>query len=318
MKLPLLLLMSLPLDTVAAEWQRMASLPEPNGGFVTGVVDGQIFLAGGTNWEGGSKRWLDRVFTYDPARDAWRERSRLEAPLAYVIAAADADGLWIAGGSSGAATHRALRKVERDFSVRTVATCERGFVYAGGARLGDTLYIVGGSDDQARFDKITNEVHALDLRSGALKRLAELPEPAYGVGATAACGGRVFVFGGYHATGPTDFVNHASAWRFSPAENRWEPLPPMPAAHRGNTAVALDERHIFVAGGYKHDPEGFTAESFIFDTAEKKYRASKPLPHAGIVGLVQLGEHLYCLAGEDAKAHRTDAVWRIPWRALVE
>src|SRR5690606_4848031 len=95
------------------------------------------------------------------------------------------------------------------------------------------------------------------------------------------------------------------------------PLPSLPYAVRGITAAALDENHLFLAGGYKNASEGFTAEAFVFDVRTRTYRPAPPLPYSAGVGLVRAGEWLYCIGGEDQMRHRTAAFYRLRWRDLL-
>jgi len=48
------------------------------------------------------------------------------------------------------------------------------------------------------------------------------------------------------------------------------------------------------------------------------YRKAIPLPYAAMVGLVKMGEHVYCLGGEDKKQSRTDKFFRIPVADLLK
>ena len=98
---------------------------------------------------------------------------------------------------------------------------------------------------------------------------------------------------------------------------RWEKLAPLPYAVRGLTACALDGRRILLAGGYKNDAEEFTDEAFVYDINTGKYTPTQPLPYKAMVSLVKVGDWIYCLGGEDRKKHRTDAVFRIKWKELL-
>ena len=84
---------------------------------------------------------------------------------------------------------------------------------------------------------------------------------------------------------------------------------------RGLNSCVLDERHIFLAGGYKED---FTDEAFIYDTETDSYFKTAPLPYRGMVSLIKNGDNLYCLGGEDKMRHRSDLAYRIPWKALLQ
>lgn len=297
-----------------AAWEKLPPLPEPNGGFICGAFGEGIVIAGGTNWQDGAKRWLDRIWIFEPGRNAWRAGGRLPSPVGYAAFGQTPDGLWFAGGSSGTQTHAALSLLDDKFAVKHIAALAPRFVYGASALLGGKLYVIGGSQeqDQAKLGTMTNACFAIGLNSGRTTRLADLPVPAFVSGAAAACGRRLFVFGGARwDAGAGAQANLSGAFAFTPTENRWQELQPLPSPNRGLTALALDERHILIAGGYKNDAEEFTDEAFIFATARGEYLPAKPLPYRALVALVKSGGFIYCLGGEDRKKQRTDACFRI-------
>ena len=296
----------------AAGWEKRAPLPEPAGGFAAGAIQGRIVTLGGVTWRGDTKVWLDRIWSYDPAANTWTDQGRFEAPLGYPVIGYDRDAFWIAGGSSGPASHRALWRIDASRRPRRVAELDRPFVIAAGARLGESLYVVGGTDDQAQTDHLTNAAYAIDLRSGRTTRLPDYPEAGLITGTAAAARGMVCVFGGARwDAAAKGVVNHATAHAYLPREQRWQALPPLPYPVRGLAAVALDDRFILVAGGYRTAEIGFVTDALRFDAQTKTYAPAPPLPYAAMVTLVADGEWVYCLGGEDRMRHRTDAVYRI-------
>ncbi|MGH8018402.1 MAG: Kelch repeat-containing protein [Opitutaceae bacterium] len=301
------------------EWARVADLPEANGGFVCAAVDGEIVVAGGTNWQADVKLWLDGIWAYNPSRDAWRTFERLESPVAYAAGGNDAGAQCFAGGTSGKYTHRWLWRWELGPSVKRVAAIDAGLVHASGVLVSDKLYTIGGTDDQARLDHSTNAFRAIDLRTGQSERLADYPETGFIVGAAAACGDRIFVFGGarWDATNQ-QVMNLATANVYTLSTGRWSSLKPLSSSNRGISALALDETHILLAGGFKGDAEGFSSEVCVFEVKGGNYRATRPLPYEAMgMGLVKAGEWLYCMGGEDRRRHRTAVVYRIRWKDLL-
>ena len=306
-------------QTSDASWEKLSPLPEPSGGFIGGTMDGNVVIAGGTNWKDDTKHWLDRIWVFAPGSNVWREAGRLPAPLAYAGWGETKDGLWFAGGSSGAETHTTLSRLDRQFAVKTVATIEPRVVYGASALLDGKLYLIGGAPDQVKVEAMTNACYAIDLTDGKTSRVADLPGPGFIVGAAAACGNRVFVFGGARWDATAGAVTNLSgSFAFSPAENRWQTLTPLPSANRGLTALALDDRHLLIAGGYKNDVDEFTDEAFIFDPARGEFQRTTPLPYRSLVALVRCGDFVYCLGGEDRKKHRTDACFRIRIEELLK
>ena len=302
----------------APTWEPLAPLPEPNCGFIAGDIGGNIVIAGGTNWTSDRKHWLDRIWLYEPSRNTWREAGRLAAPLAYAAFGADAQGIWFAGGSSGAETHTALSLLDRKLVVKNVIPGAPRTVYAASAMLDGILYVIGGAPAQDAHAAIARSCFALDLRTHEVAPLADLPVPGFAIGTAAACDGRIFVFGGSHwdaAAG--EVANMAGAFAWSPKEKRWSTLTPYPFPARGIASAVLDSSHIYIAGGYKNDTEEFTDQGFLFDTKTGTFRPSTPLPLRAMVSLVVAGDYVYCLGGEDRKKHRTDAAFRIRWKELL-
>ena len=304
-----------------ATWERLAPLPEPNGGFIAGVADGRLIVVGGTNWEGGHKNWLKTVTAYDPASGKWLPGAALEQPVAYGVAG-NYDGTWIVvGGTTGAAPSGVRLRLQQG---RISAESERALPYpavlAAGGVVGNEFIVMGGTGDAADLHSLSRRVLACPLRGGAVRTLPDFPGPATGIAASVVVAGELLVFGGASwSEGPGNVANHAEAYSLRPSgAGRWRTLRPCPVAVRGVAAVSLDGRHIYLAGGYRGDAEGFTDAGFIYDMKTDSYRPAAPLPIRAAVGLVKLGDYVYCLGGEDRMRHRTDAVFRIRVAALGE
>ena len=145
-----------------------------------------------------------------------------------------------------------------------------------------------------------------------MTELPPYPEAGLTTGTAVAVDGRILVFGGarWDATART-VINHAAAHAYDTRTQRWSALPPLRHANRGITAITLDPRRIYLAGGYENDDTGFVSSAVIFDPENPGYRPATPLPYAGMVTLVKVGDWVYCLGGEDRKRHRSAAVHRI-------
>jgi hypothetical protein len=79
--------------------------------------------------------------------------------------------------------------------------------------------------------------------------------------------------------------------------------------------VALDDRHIYLGGGFTES--GFTDEAFIYDVTEDSYRPAPALPYASAPHLVKSGDYIYCFGGEDRPKHRSDTANRIQIASLL-
>ncbi|MBB5030660.1 Kelch repeat-containing protein [Prosthecobacter vanneervenii] len=291
-------------------------MPEPNGGFVCGVHQGKIIIAGGTNWQGGKKNWLKAVHAYDPKERKWSQLPEMSHAIAYGTALQTADSLAWLGGSDGALSLKWLEVPEGTKSRVQIPTLPDAVVLAAGGVIGGLYLMAGGTPDAANIAGVSSKVHAVASADGRwqVTPKADYPGKPFAVAASAVAGAELFIFGGmnYDAASSAP-VNSREAYAFSPAANTWRKLQPLPLATRGMTAVALDDQHLYLAGGYTDD---FTADALIYDVKSDTYARTKALPYASMVALVKLGDYVYCLGGEDKKQSRTDKCHRIPVEAL--
>lgn len=308
------LFLSLALASSAlAQWEQLPPLPEPNGGFLGGHHGGQIVIVGGTNWEGGKKNWLSGVYTFAPEQRVWAKRHDMPSPIAYGLGFSHDSDLLLLGGSDGKQTLKIFGHANAG-KLTPQDELPSTMVLLSGGLIGERMYFVGGTDDAANLAGVTHAAYSLE--KCGLTRLADYPGKPFATAASAVVGEELFVFGGMNYDAEAKLpVNTAEAYAFSPEKNVWRKLASMAAPTRGLTAVTLDDGHIYIAGGYRED---FTAEAVIYDVKADRYRKAVPLPYAAMVGLVKMGDHVYCLGGEDKKQSRTDKFFRIPVAELLK
>jgi len=308
------------LPSLAAEWEQLPPLPEPNGGGLCGALGTKIVLVGGTNWEGGTKNWLRAIHEYDPATRTWSKVKDLqEGPVAYGTPLQNGANFAFIGGSDGKQAVKAVAIVDGiKTALQPVKDLPSAMVLAAGGSIGGEFIIVGGTDDAANVAGVQSMTHAVMVIDGhwQVRRLADFPGKPFISAGAAVVSDELCVFGGLNWDEPTkEIQNTQSAQAFSLAKNAWRSLRPLPAAVRGLSAVALDGRHIYLAGGYA---EEFRTEAFIYDVKADSYTPAKPLPYAAMVSLVVCEGHVYCLGGEDKKQSRTDKFFRIPVAELLK
>ncbi len=290
----------------------MPDLPEPNGGMSCYAVGEDIFVAGGTNWENDTKHWLAKRWRFDARENSWKPLPPLSAPLAY----AAGGGFLTAGGSDGQKTCDFILEWKADRPPQQLARLPEMVTLAGAGFADGRLFVIGGAADIANFSTVT--AHCFEWNSGSkdVQRLPDYPAGPTALVAVAAAGNKVFTFTGatWEATGK-QVVNRSAAFAFDLAARTWKPISSYPFAGRGITAVALNEKQIFLAGGFKG--EGFTDESFIYDIASDRYEAAARLPIRSMVHLVKTRDWLWVLGGEDRQKHRSAACWRIQISELL-
>jgi len=299
--------------TAHAQWEQLPPLPEPNGGFMCGHHDGKIVIAGGTNWEGGKKNWLSGVYAFDVKEQRWMKLNNMPSPIAYGLGFSHSRDLLLLGGSDGKQTLKVIghaiagRLSPEPQLPDTTVLCAGGLMPTG-------LIFVGGTNDAANLAGLSKQ--SFFLGKEGMERLPDYTGKPFAVAASAVAGDELLVFGGMNYDEATKApANSTEANAFSPEKNAWRRLRPLEVANRGLTAVVLKEGNIYLAGGYTED---FTADAVIYDVKSDSYHNARPLPYAAMVGLVKMGEHVYCLGGEDKKQSRTDKFFRIPVAELLK
>jgi N-acetylneuraminic acid mutarotase len=99
-------------------------------------------------------------------------------------------------------------------------------------------------------------------------------------------------------------VNHAGAYRYDPATNRWKTIRKLPVANRGLTALAVDDRSIYLFGGYTDSR--FTSEVISYDIEKDSYHQLPSMPlGAASIEFVRNGRTVYGAGGEDRMRSRS-------------
>jgi hypothetical protein len=298
-------------------WESLGALPEPIGGGACAVVGDRIIMAGGTNWPGGQKIWVRKVRVFDVATSTWSDVGDMPLPRAYGVHGVWNGALVVAGGSDGTQTHRDLWRfpnaADGDPPKSGVPQ-----VYAGGGILGVELILAGGGPDANDLGGLESTVTALNLETGLARQLPPMPGAASGILGSAVCGGRLCLFGGARWDAETKAVVNLALTRvFSGQTGGWKLGAAFPHEARGLNAVALDDRHVYVGGGFRTSPEGFSDEAFVYDVERDHFAPAARLPLAGMTSLVIHGDSVYCLGGEDRKQHRSDGFWRAARRDIL-
>lgn len=152
--LALLLSMSA-LSAAPLPWTALPSLPDAEGfaGSFAGVSDGELLVAGGTNfpdkrpWEGGKKVWYDQVFALDGPTGAWRRIGALPQPNGYGVSISTPLGLVCLGGGGAEAHFRSvfrLRIASGKVAAESLPALPKPRAFMAGTLLGTTLYVAGG------------------------------------------------------------------------------------------------------------------------------------------------------------------------------
>lgn len=246
----------------ANKWQIISELPTLRTGFATAVVDGKIYLIGGTPFQNRRGPYgLSTVEVYDPQTNSWEQVADMPTPRTKAKTAVVNGTIYVCGGYNGADNRlvnlKFLDIVEAYDPQNDTWTRKQGM---SGGRVGfgmgvvaDKIYSMGGY------------VHLLDLEPEAPWRidLVEAYDPAtdtwmkrakmqrrrdgFGVGVV---NNHIYAIGGsgWPQAGPGGpFLKVIEA--YNPKINRWEWKNEMPDPRLAFSTVVLDDV-IHLIGGF--------------------------------------------------------------------
>jgi hypothetical protein len=284
-------------------WEEKQPMPRAEAGGAAGFVGGELIVAGGTAWDGDVKLWLRDTQIYHPSQDQWRSGPPLPVPLAYGPFVQSDRGLEILGGTDGKLVYRESWKLDAGKAKWEQTSVAPADVLLGGAaRLGDDTFLLGGCPDIADLTHCSDAVWRRG-KDGEWRRVSTLPSGPLALAAIAGLGSHIYLFGGCSMPSAGNVVNHSRAYRYDSRKNSWTKLRDLPAANRGLSAVATDERRIYLLGGYG---SSFSADVLVYDTQADTYQHAAPLPAPLMaIPFARDGRRLYGAGGEDRPRGRS-------------
>ncbi|MFN0167610.1 MAG: Kelch repeat-containing protein [Bryobacteraceae bacterium] len=294
-------------------WKDKTPMPRAEGGASSALVGDELIIAGGTNWDSGQKTWMRDVQIYNIKTDKWRMGPTLPSPAAYGPAVVTPKGMEILGGSEGQRIFRTTWRLEGQGWVETGAA-PHDTQLGRAARVGESIYLLGGCSDVADLTRCTSNVAARKWNASQWESKAPLPVAGVAMGAVAVARGKIYYFGGCSMPSAGKLINRLEAHVYDPASNRWSRLHDLPRGNRALTGVAVRDRYIYLLGGFNATQEeakgkgpafGFTSEVWVYDIDTNNYTASTAMPIAVAGGDFFLhGDTIYGGGGEDKMKSR--------------
>ena len=254
-------------STVELGWRALPPLPDPIGvgGPFVGVVGDRLVVAGGANfpdappWLGGAKVWHARVHLLDQDQTTWRDDEPLDAPLAYGVSL-QRDGVLITAGGCDAEASSAVvtRWSWRDGRIlrEALPPLPRPTTFAVGGWIGDTIHVVGGSEqvDLRHPTRAHWSLDLTDLEAGWVERQPLPGEPrvkAVGAVARGPRGDeRLYLFSGEVTRDDATLDYLTDAWSYAPgATPSWSRIADLPRPIAAGTAIASGAAHVLLFSG---------------------------------------------------------------------
>lgn len=245
-------------------WRAAADLPVTMHHANAAVVNGTIVVAGFLT--GGGSVADGRVFSYDPATDAWTEKTSMPAGAERGASGTTAIGsrVWVVGGYRGGSVadvhvYDAAAGTAGAWSVATSLPEPLDHLVA--AAVGGTVFAIGGRD--GAINAHTARVDAISTTAGAWSSRAPMPTSRGGAAAASLPDGRVCVFGGEGNSAAANGV-FDDAECYDPAADAWTVFVPMATPRHGTGAAAIGSR-LYVPGGADVAGLGAVNTNEVFD-----------------------------------------------------
>ena len=230
-------------------WTLATPIPQPLNHPMAATVGGKLYVIGGQATAFGradSARFLDTVFIYDPATEAWTRGAPMPTARSSGAVAAIDGKIYVAGGRPPHGHDFAVYDPAADsWTVLPDLPTQRNHIAA--AAIGGKLYVVGGRFGAGFRSEMTDALEVYDPATGSWSARAPMPTVRGGINGIAA-NGCLHVFGGEGpGAGPDGvFAQHEV---YDPTIDRWRQLPPMPIPVHGVTGAALIDGWIHLPGG---------------------------------------------------------------------
>lgn len=307
-----------------------------------GVIDNTIIVAGGTNFKDnvagkiGEQRYFKDIYGAVLKGNAkklkWIKLNEFVEPLAYSANVVANNALYLIGGSNSSGDKAGfieIKFVNGALVKDTISYLPVLVTKAGGAAVGDYVYVVGGFQN----GKPSNDMYRINLKDikKGWQKVASYPEdariqPVVASQKDASGKAKLYMWGGYlPKQGKYSPIPSCGGYKYDPDKNAWSPLgAPLNKEEQrvylgGGCLAPIGEDKIIAFGGadfetllvelngkdekyYQHEPSWYklNQEAYSFDTKTNKWQSLGANPSFAKInaGVSVNSNSVYSLWGE--------------------
>ncbi len=326
----------------AISWEELPKLPNTVGlgGAFAGVSNGALIVAGGANfpdapeWEGGTKVWYDELYVLTPKNKEkeWLTGFKLNQPLAYGASVSTGDSLILIGGRDAERRHDGVTQLTwnpeaQKIEQSSLPSLPQPLSYSGAAKIGDTLYVVGGQVGGSS-ENLSNVFWSLNLSNKDAEW--EVLEPWEGPARRKAIvafqneGNRpyLYIIGGEdqisEGNGKVKTQPLTDGYRYSLGYKQWERINDAPHPVTAAPGLSYGQSHILIFGGatgeylgqiLRDDHPGFSPDLLVYHTITDTWVIKDEIPLSVVTSnAVSWGGGIAITSGEIRPSRRTAKV----------
>ncbi|XP_061090155.1 kelch-like protein 9 [Conger conger] len=270
----------------------------------TVVLDDFLYLIGGQNsWfsDNHEEEAVASVWRFDPRFHRWTKMADMNVRRRRFHCSVLGGGVYAVGGrGEGGLLFSAERYSPAHNRWTHIRALPRPLSSHAGAVYQDQLYVCGGSSGEVFSDALF--CYAPDRDEWT--RLAPLRH-ARGFHSMSTVHHHIYVIGGVvigggGGRGGRSYSDLLVTECYSPRDDQWTELRPLPAGHSQHGATAVGQT-IYILGGFSWTAEGFLSAVHLYDTQSDTWAAGPPLPRplVGLSSATLTLPHRVCPAHDD-------------------
>lgn len=231
-----MILTAAPMPCMAQKVTPVVGFPSSEPGYALGVsacyagrIGQWIVMAGGCNFPSpGNKRYYDGIYAARADGDAlhWKRVGTLPQAAAYGASVSSGDSIVFIGGSNAHGSLSTVFSVHLDpggskATLHRLAPLPVTTDNAAAALCGTDIFLVGGNQNGAPSAAVWRR--SASATDGRWSAVAAMPGAPRVQPVAAACGGKVYVWGGFHAAADSSTV-HTDGVCLDTATGKWHAL----------------------------------------------------------------------------------------------
>jgi N-acetylneuraminic acid mutarotase len=295
------------------EWKTLPDLPRGIFGQLVSVWNGNVIVAGGTNWKDDAKLWVAESYILNADSKAWKKFKKLPWKYAYGAGGCYNGYFIISGGNTtgekAVYDTFALNLNKAQGKWKRVGRLKEPLIYPGIIQHSSSLYAFGGLTKAEDWKSACSKLRYFNLKppGNGWKNLEPLPAAGRALSAICLNGKKLYVQGGARLSKTGQLVNLTENWCFDLENKKWERLPDIPVPVRASLALTWKKWIILFACCFT-DSDGkvkITDKIYLYDTEKKTWSRYGRAPFSAAVNGIIHNNKMYLTGGEDKAKSRT-------------
>jgi N-acetylneuraminic acid mutarotase len=282
-------------------WTTMAPMPTARGQFGVAVVNGKIYVIGGTN----DGMPLNTVEVYDPKTNQWLTETPMPTARSSFATAVYHNQIYVIGGTVGSGfvgNNEVYDPASHKWQTKTSMPTPRADLSAN--VVNDKIYLIGGKrySSTSPFYAETNINEVYSPLNDTWTTETPIPNGVQGYTST-VLDDKIYIMGGSRQASPENTLLTDSVEIFTPKTGNWSLGTKLPHLNSYGSATAtvgfMVPPRIYYIGGFSSE---FNAQNDVYFPENNSWGLAAPMPTPrAYFGLATLNDVLYAIGGYNGK-----------------